>query len=84
MRRVALAEKLDNARALLRDYRRFGDQLWGRMNVNQDDLLWYVDALADLFATERPGDMAWELKDTVDRLLELASDPDRELSGSAV
>jgi hypothetical protein len=75
VRRVALAEKLDNARALLRDYRRIGDRLWTRMEVDPEDILWYQEALADLFVTERPGDMACELQDTVDRLLELASAP---------
>jgi len=82
VRRVALAEKLENARALLRDYRRFGDRLWERMSVDSDDLLWYVVELADLFTTERPGDMAFELKDVVERLLDLASSPSEELSGS--
>ncbi|MEN3284722.1 MAG: hypothetical protein V7607_5862 [Solirubrobacteraceae bacterium] len=75
VRRVALAEKLDNARALLRDYRRFGERLWARMDVDPEDLLWYNAALADLFVTERPGDMASELQDTVDKLLELVSQP---------
>ena len=75
VRRVALAEKLDNARALLRDYRRFGERLWVQMDVDPDDLLWYNAALADLFVTERPGDMASELHDTVEKLLELASRP---------
>ncbi len=76
VRRVALAEKLDNARALLRDYRRVGDRLWARMDVDPEDLLWYVAALADLFVTERPGDMASEFQDTVERLLDLASQPE--------
>ena len=75
VRRVALAEKLDNARALLRDYRRVGDLLWAKMDVDADEILWYYEALADLFATERPGDMASELRDTVERLLDLASQP---------
>lgn len=75
VRRVSLAEKLDNARALLRDYRRLGDALWSQMDVESEDLLWYVSGLADLFATERPGDMAFELKDTVGRLMELVSRP---------
>lgn len=70
VRRVALAEKLDNARALLRDYRKVGPLLWQRMEVNHEDLLWYLEALADLFTTERPGDMASELRDTVNRLLD--------------
>ena len=74
-RRVALAEKLDNARALLRDYRRVGDRLWTQMEVDSEDLLWYFATLADFFVTERPGDMASELKDTVERLLDLASAP---------
>ena len=76
VRRVALAEKLDNARALLRDYRRFGDGLWSRMEVDPEDLLWYFAALADLFVTERPGDMASELQDCVERLLDLSSAPE--------
>lgn len=75
VRRVSLAEKLDNARALLRDYRRLGDGLWERMHVDPEDLLWYVAELADLFTTQRPGDMASELRDTVNRLMELASSP---------
>jgi DNA helicase IV len=75
-RRVSLAEKLDNARAILRDYRRFGDRLWERMDVNAEDLLWYLAALADLFVTERPGDMASELQDTITRLLTMASEPE--------
>lgn len=75
-RRVALAEKLDNARALLRDYRASGEAIWERMAVDGEDILWYFAELADLFDTERPGDMAFELTDTVDRLLELASQPD--------
>jgi hypothetical protein len=52
------------------------------MSVDSDDLLWYVAELADLFNTERPGDMAFELQDTVERLLDLASSPSEELSGS--
>jgi (p)ppGpp synthase/HD superfamily hydrolase len=75
VRRVALAEKLDNARALLRDYRRVGERLWLHMNVDPEDLLWYQEGLADLFVTERPGDMASELQVAVNRLLELASEP---------
>ena len=43
------------------------------MDVDPEDLLWYHAALADLFVTERPGDMASELQDTVERLLDLAS-----------
>ena len=51
------------------------------MDVNPDDLLWYYEALADLFVTERPGDMASELQDTVERLLDLA---DRARGGELI
>jgi len=30
---VSLADKLDNARAILRDYRQHGDELWQRFSV---------------------------------------------------
>lgn len=73
VRRVALAEKLDNARALLRDYRRIGEGLWDRMEVDPDDLLWYVESVADLFAGERPTQMGTELRQTVEELLELVT-----------
>ncbi|OAI38794.1 hypothetical protein AYO39_03475, partial [Actinobacteria bacterium SCGC AG-212-D09] len=76
VRRVALAEALDNARAILRDYRRTGAQLWQQMNVDHNEVCWYQSELADLFVTERPGDMASELRDTVERLLELVSAPE--------
>jgi len=73
VRRVSLAEKLDNARAIARDFQRFGPALWERMEVEADEILWYFDALADLFGSERPGDMADELRATVDQLLEAAT-----------
>jgi DNA helicase IV len=74
--RVALAEKLDNARALLRDWRQIGDLVWRRMDVDSEDLLWYQQQLADLFVTERPGDLAWELRDTVEKLIDMVSAPE--------
>jgi hypothetical protein len=77
VRRVALAEALDDAHALLRGLKLHGPALWTQVDVDPDELLWYLSALADLFATERPGDLPSELLDTVDRLLDLASSPDR-------
>lgn len=41
MLRVTMADKIDNARAILADYRRLGDRLWGRFNGGKDDQLWY-------------------------------------------
>ena len=39
--RVTVADKIDNARAILADYRRIGDEVWGRFNAPRDKILWY-------------------------------------------
>lgn len=41
VRRVAAADKLHNARAILTDYRRLGESFWQRFNAKRDDQLWY-------------------------------------------
>jgi (p)ppGpp synthase/HD superfamily hydrolase len=46
--RVSLADKLDNARAIVSDYRRVGDALWARFNPEADQL-WYYRALVTRF-----------------------------------
>ena len=39
--RVPLADKLDNARAVLADYRRLGDNLWAIFTVGKEGQLWF-------------------------------------------
>ncbi|MDT7759897.1 MAG: hypothetical protein QOH27_5795 [Mycobacterium sp.] len=47
---VSLADKLDNARALLRDYRIVGAELWQRFSVNDPmEHLWYYRSLLEVF-----------------------------------
>ena len=48
-RRVALADKLDNARSILADYRRLGDALWSRFNAGRQDQLWLLRSLVRAF-----------------------------------
>lgn len=48
-RRVALADKLDNARAILFDYRELGDALWMRFGSGKAGQLWYYPALVQAF-----------------------------------
>jgi len=48
-RRVALADKLDNARAILADYRVLGEKLWERFNAGRDDQFWYYEELVKMF-----------------------------------
>lgn len=54
--RVSLADKVHNARAILADYRRIGDEVWSRFNVGKQapaeirgEVLWYYRAMADAF-----------------------------------
>ena len=56
VRRVSLADKVHNARALLRDYRSDGPALWGRFNARCAEQLWYLDELIRAF--RRPQDNA--------------------------
>lgn len=39
--RVTVADKIDNARAILADHRRIGDEVWARFNASREDILWY-------------------------------------------
>jgi len=55
VRRVAAADKLYNARAILADYRRLGEWLWKRFNAKRDDQLWYYRSIVTVL---RGGDGA--------------------------
>jgi hypothetical protein len=72
VRRVALAEKLDNARAIVRGLREVGPEVWRKMGVNSDDLLWYFGELAEFFASAHPGSLAAELQERVSEMNRLA------------
>ena len=64
--RVSLADNLHDARAILSDYRRVGDDLWSRFDTKSaDDQLWYYGSLADIFRSRMPGALANELERVV-------------------
>jgi (p)ppGpp synthase/HD superfamily hydrolase len=46
---VSAADKLYNARSILKDYRLLGDALWERFQGGKDGTLWYYRALVDAF-----------------------------------
>jgi (p)ppGpp synthase/HD superfamily hydrolase len=63
---VSLADKLDNARALLRDYRIVGAKLWQRFSVNDPKQhLWYYRSLLEVFKDRNE---TW-LVDELDRVI---------------
>ena len=65
-RRVSLADKLHNARAILRDHRRLGERIWKRFNAPARDQLWYYGELVVVFRKTKSGPMVEELARVVD------------------
>ena len=51
---VSAADKLHNARAILADVEKLGEELWERFNAGVDDQLWYYGALRDAFRSREP------------------------------
>src|SRR5262249_29197851 len=66
VRLVSASDKLRNARAILRDYRRIGDELWSRFTAGKKETLWYYRALVEAFI-EASG--RTELIDELDRVV---------------
>lgn len=62
---VSLADKTHNARAIVGDLRRHGDDLWPRFTGGKAGTLWYYGTLARAFALALPGDLADEFARTV-------------------
>jgi (p)ppGpp synthase/HD superfamily hydrolase len=48
--RVTIADKIDNARSMLADHQRLGEELWGRFNAGKEDQLWYYKSAAAAYA----------------------------------
>ena len=66
--RVALADKLHNARAIVLDYRTLGEELWTRFNASRDDILWYYRSALAVLGTRLSSPLVGELARTVDEL----------------
>jgi (p)ppGpp synthase/HD superfamily hydrolase len=65
--RVSLADKVHNARSILRDLRKpdVGAVIWSRFSQPKDQTLWYYAALAEAFRRRLPGQLAEELDEIV-------------------
>jgi (p)ppGpp synthase/HD superfamily hydrolase len=68
--RVSLADKVHNARAILRDLRKpdIGKKVWARFSVSKEQTLWYYDSLAKRFCEQLPGQLSNELREIVEVL----------------
>jgi hypothetical protein len=67
VRRVSLADKLYNARAILLDYQRLGEELWKRFDPESDQL-WYYRALVSAFRETTESPLVGELDRVVTEL----------------
>jgi (p)ppGpp synthase/HD superfamily hydrolase len=68
VRLVSAADKLHNARSILRDYRQLGENLWSRFNGGKEGTLWYYRALTDAFRAAGSNELIDELDRTVREL----------------
>ena len=68
---VAIGDKLSNARAIYRDYKTLGDELWNRFHIkDKNSYEWYYRGLVSSLS-ELSGTFAFEeFKDTIDKIFE--------------
>jgi (p)ppGpp synthase/HD superfamily hydrolase len=69
-RLVSAADKLNNVRSILSDYRKIGEFVWQRFNGGRDGTLWYYRSLLDEFLRDPPNRITSDL-DLAVRELEL-------------
>lgn len=62
---VSLADKVDNAEAILRDYRTIGEALWDRFTGGREGTVWYYRSLDSIFTRLLPGPLASDLSRAV-------------------
>jgi hypothetical protein len=68
--RVSLADKVHNARAILRDLRKpdIGEKIWSRFSQPKEQTLWYHRSLAKAFCEQLPGQLSNELREIIEVL----------------
>ena len=68
VRRVALADKLHNARSLAMETRCQGEKIWSVFSAGKQGTLWFYHAFLDLYRTTNPSPMVEELAQVVSTL----------------
>ena len=62
---VSLADKVDNAEAILRDYQQIGDDIWNRFTGGRGGTIWYYRELTAIFDRSLPCPLARDLSRVV-------------------
>jgi (p)ppGpp synthase/HD superfamily hydrolase len=72
--RVVLADKVHNARSIVRDYRAEGELLWDRFgNKTVEDQVWYLGTLLEFFGEWHPGRLVEDLRRALEEIRQLQS-----------
>jgi (p)ppGpp synthase/HD superfamily hydrolase len=71
-RLVSAADKLNNVRSIVSDYRAIGESVWSRFNGGREGTLWYYRTLRNQFLRHQPNRITRELELAVDELEALA------------
>jgi len=71
-RLVSAADKLNNVRSILSDYRAIGESVWSRFNGGRDGTLWYYRTLREEFLRHQPNRITRDLELAVNELEALA------------
>jgi len=71
-RLVSAADKLNNVRSILSDYRALGESVWSRFNGGREGTLWYYRTLLDIFLRHPRNRITVELELAVNELESLA------------
>jgi len=70
---VSASDKLHNARAILRDYRMHGEELWLRFTGGKSGTLWYYRELVNAFTKAEKNELIEELNRIVSEIEELSA-----------
>jgi (p)ppGpp synthase/HD superfamily hydrolase len=71
VRRVALADKLHNARTILFDYQQHGENVWSAFSAGKEGVLWFYHSLLQLYPLTQSSPMVEELKQVVEEIEQL-------------
>jgi (p)ppGpp synthase/HD superfamily hydrolase len=77
-RLVGAADKLNNVRSILSDYRAIGESVWSRFNGGREGTLWYYRTLRDQFLKYKPNRITRDLELAVNELDSITSRGSRD------
>jgi (p)ppGpp synthase/HD superfamily hydrolase len=74
-RLVSAADKLNNVRSIVSDYREIGEAVWSRFNGGREGTLWYYRALLAEFLCQKPNRITRDFELAVQELERLSARP---------